>query len=151
MLFAILFFCLFRAAPVAYGGSQARGWIRAVAAGLWHSHSIAGSELCLNLYHRSRQHQILNPLSKAKHQTCILMDASQIWHLLKSSVQSYRQLSEIQPHLCCARIWEEYLPICLTACGSEGETGGKKTRGCQKGESLAYTANFLVFQGHGSP
>ena len=27
------FLCLFRATPEAYGGSQARGWIRAVAAG----------------------------------------------------------------------------------------------------------------------
>ena len=41
------FFGLFAiswAAPVAYGGSQARGRIRAVAAGLRHSHSNAGSE-----------------------------------------------------------------------------------------------------------
>ena len=36
--------CLFRAAPVAYGGSQARALIRAGAAGLCHSHSHAGSE-----------------------------------------------------------------------------------------------------------
>ena len=41
------FFCLFRALPVAYGSSQARGLIRAVAAGLRHSHSKARSELCL--------------------------------------------------------------------------------------------------------
>ena len=40
-------FCLFafsRAAPAAYGGSQARGLIGAVAAGLHQSHSNAGSE-----------------------------------------------------------------------------------------------------------
>ena len=36
-------FCLFRAAPAAYGGSQARGPIRATAAGLHHSHSNVGS------------------------------------------------------------------------------------------------------------
>ena len=36
--------CLFRAASSAYGGSQAMGRIGAVAAGLGHSHSIAGSE-----------------------------------------------------------------------------------------------------------
>ena len=41
------FFGLFRAAPVAYGGSQARGPIGAVAAGLHHSHSNSGSELHL--------------------------------------------------------------------------------------------------------
>ena len=39
--------CLFRAAPVAYGGSQARGQIGAIAAGLHHSHSNAGSQPCL--------------------------------------------------------------------------------------------------------
>ena len=33
------FICLFRGAPVAYGSSQARGWISATAAGLYHSHS----------------------------------------------------------------------------------------------------------------
>ena len=40
-------FCLFAvswAAPVAYGGNQARGLIGAVAAGLCQSHSNAGSE-----------------------------------------------------------------------------------------------------------
>ena len=38
------FFGLFRAAPTAYGGSQTRGLIGAVATGLHHSHSITGSE-----------------------------------------------------------------------------------------------------------
>ena len=38
------FFCLFKAAPVAYGGSQARGRIRDAAASLQHSHSNVGSE-----------------------------------------------------------------------------------------------------------
>ena len=38
---------LFRAAPAAYRGSQARGLIRATAAGLRRSHSNARSELCL--------------------------------------------------------------------------------------------------------
>ena len=40
------FFLLFRAAGAAFGGSQARGQIRATAAGLHHSHSNARSELC---------------------------------------------------------------------------------------------------------
>ena len=40
--FAFLGF--FRAAPAAFGGSQARGLIRAAAAGLYHGHSNAGSE-----------------------------------------------------------------------------------------------------------
>ena len=42
-IFIYLFiYCLFRAAPVAYGGSQARGPIGAVATGLHHSHGKAG-------------------------------------------------------------------------------------------------------------
>ena len=45
-LFVIIIFCLFafsRAAPAAYGGSQARGRIGAVATGLYQSHSNSGS------------------------------------------------------------------------------------------------------------
>ena len=36
--------CFFRAVPAAYGGSQARGGIEAVAAGLYHTHSNVKSE-----------------------------------------------------------------------------------------------------------
>ena len=39
-----IFVSLFRAAPVAYGSSQARGPIVTTAAGLHHSHSNTGSE-----------------------------------------------------------------------------------------------------------
>ena len=56
------FFCLFaisRAAPLAYGGSQARGLIRAVAT---------------SLYHSSQQRRIFNPLIEARDQTCILTE-----------------------------------------------------------------------------
>ena len=60
---SFFFSAFFRAAPAAYGISQSRGRIRAAAAGLHHS---------------SRQHQILNPLSKARDRTCILMDPSQV-------------------------------------------------------------------------
>ena len=45
--FLFFFFCLFAiswAAPDAYGGSQARGQIGAVATGLHQSHSNVGSE-----------------------------------------------------------------------------------------------------------
>ena len=43
------YFCLYRAAPAAYGSSQDRGQIRAAAAGIHHSHSHShkGSEPCL--------------------------------------------------------------------------------------------------------
>ena len=46
-LFVYLFIWLFRAAPAAYGGSRARGEIRAIAAGLHYSHSNARSKLHL--------------------------------------------------------------------------------------------------------
>ena len=64
--FFFFFFCIFWGAPKAYGGSQARCQIRAVAASLCH------------LNHSSPQCQILNPLSEARVRTCILMDTSQI-------------------------------------------------------------------------
>ena len=44
LLLLFFFFCLFRAALMAYGGSQARGRIGAVAASLHHSHGNVGSE-----------------------------------------------------------------------------------------------------------
>ena len=53
------FFFLFRAAPSAYGCSQARDLIRATAAGLQHSRSNAGSDRVCRLHHSSRQCQIL--------------------------------------------------------------------------------------------
>ena len=88
------FFCLlfFRAAPAAYGGSQARGPIGSTAASLCQSHSNARSKQHLQptpqsligditaagLYHSSWQGWILNPLSKVRDRTCILMDTSQV-------------------------------------------------------------------------
>ena len=42
--FVCVSFCFFRAVPMAYGGSQARGWIGATAASLHHSHSKTRSE-----------------------------------------------------------------------------------------------------------
>ena len=43
-LFTYLVFGLFRAAPEAYGSSQSKAQIGAVAAGLCHSHSNVGSK-----------------------------------------------------------------------------------------------------------
>ena len=80
--FFFFVFLSFRAAPTAYGGSQARGPFRAVAAGLHHSHSHVGSWPHLQLHHSSPQRQILNPLSEAGVQTHILMDTSQVCYLL---------------------------------------------------------------------
>ena len=79
--FLIFFFCLLAfssAAPMAYGGSLARGPIRAISTGLRHSHNNAGSERICNLHHSSRQRQILNPRSKARDRTLNLMVPSQI-------------------------------------------------------------------------
>ena len=65
--------CLFRTAPMAYGGSQARGQIGAVTVGPCHGHSNTGSEP-----HPRNTPQLLNPLSEARDRKCVLMDASQI-------------------------------------------------------------------------
>jgi len=49
LFFFFFFFLLFRAVPSAYGSSQVKGQIRAIAAGLHHSHSNTGSKLHLRL------------------------------------------------------------------------------------------------------
>ena len=76
--FLFLVFCLFKAAPMAHGGSQVRGPFRATAPGQYHSHSNTGSEHVCKLHHSSWQCQILNPLSKARDWICKLMDPSRI-------------------------------------------------------------------------
>ena len=63
---SFLFFAFSRAAPAAYGGSQARGLIRAVAAGLRTATATPDPSHVCDLHHSSLQHQIPNPLSKAK-------------------------------------------------------------------------------------
>ena len=72
------FFLLFRAAPIAYGGSQARGRIRTMAAGLCHSHRNAGSKIHLWPTLQLRATLDLWPLSKARGWIHILMDTSWI-------------------------------------------------------------------------
>ena len=74
------FFFVFLGTPVAYGGSQARGWNRAVAAGLHHTTMPDPSRIC-NLHHSSWQYQILKPTERGQGSNLclhVLMDASQI-------------------------------------------------------------------------
>ena len=78
-------FCIFRAKPVAYGGSQARGWIRTTAASPHHNHSNARSEPRLRPNHSSQQCWIHNPLSKARDWTRKLLVPSWI-HLNPNSI-----------------------------------------------------------------
>ena len=68
----------FRVTPTAYGNSQATGQIKAVATSLYHSHSNARPTYVFDLHHSSKQCRILDPLSKARDRTCVLMDTSQI-------------------------------------------------------------------------
>ena len=76
VLFCFLSFCLLRATPVAYGGSQARGLIRAIA----YARATAIRDLShvCHLHHSSQHCWILNPLSKARDRTLNLMVPSQI-------------------------------------------------------------------------
>ena len=60
---------------MAYEGSQARGPIGTVAIDLCHSHS---KSCVYNLHHSSWQHQILNPLSRARDGTQILTDTMSV-------------------------------------------------------------------------
>ena len=78
LFFCLFVFGLFRAGPVAHGGSQARGQIGATAEGLRHSHSNAGSEPSLPPTPQFMQPQILNPLREARDRTHVLVDANQV-------------------------------------------------------------------------
>ena len=78
IIFYFLSFCPLGAVPTAYGGSQARGPIGAVSAGLCQNHSNARSGPHLWPTQQLMATPILNPLRKARDRTCILMVPSQI-------------------------------------------------------------------------
>ena len=61
---------------VAYGSSQTRGWIRATSEAYATATAMQDLNCVCDLYHSSQQCQILNPLSEARDQSRILMDAS---------------------------------------------------------------------------
>ena len=64
------------ASPASYGSSQARGHIRAAAEACATAMAIPDPSHICDLCHILRQHQILNPLSKARDQTHILMETT---------------------------------------------------------------------------
>ena len=77
-LFLFFYFCPFRATLAAFGGSQARGQIGAVAASPHHSYSNTDLSHVCDLYCSSRQHHILNPLREPRGWTRVLIDTSQV-------------------------------------------------------------------------
>ena len=78
LLLFFVFFAFSRAAPAAYGGSQASGLNGAVAASLRHSHSNAGSEPHLRPIPQLTAMPDPHPLSEARNQTCNLIVPSWI-------------------------------------------------------------------------
>ena len=72
-------YVFFRAAPVAYKNSQGMGRIGAAIL-LAYAIATAMQDLSLvcELHHSSWQCRILDPMSEARDQTCILMDTSRI-------------------------------------------------------------------------
>ena len=74
---------------MACGGSQVRGLIRAVAAAYARATATPDLSHICDLHHRPRQHQILNPLSKSRDRTRILMVPSQIrFHCIMTGTPS---------------------------------------------------------------
>ena len=74
LVWVFFFFCLFSTAPTVYAGSQAWGRIGAVAAG-------DPSHVC-NLHHSWGQCWILNPVSKAREWTHVLLETSRVCYPL---------------------------------------------------------------------
>ena len=72
-------YLLFRTTPAACESSQARGRMGAISASLHHSHRNARIKLHLQPIPQLTATWILDPLSEARHQTCVLMDASQVF------------------------------------------------------------------------
>ena len=82
VLFRLLFFCIFRPAPKTYGSSQARGWI-----GVIHIAMPDPSGVC-SPHCSSWQCPILNPSSKARDRTHVLMVTIRVHNLLSHNGNS---------------------------------------------------------------
>ena len=95
-LSVFFFFFFLRAVSAAYGNSQARGQMGAIAAGLHHSN--ARSDHIFDLHHSSQQCQILNLLSEARVGTCVLMDTSQGLLLLSHDGSSTSWILNLLSH-----------------------------------------------------
>ena len=79
-IFLYIYTLLFRAAPAAYGGSQARGHIGATAAGLRHSQGNgARTEPSLGPSPQLMAMLDPSPLSDAGDRTRVVINTSQIW------------------------------------------------------------------------
>ena len=72
---AVYFFLFFRATPKAYGSS--RLGVKSELQLLAYATAMQDPSLICNLQHNSQQCWILNPLSKAREQTHILMDTAE--------------------------------------------------------------------------
>ena len=104
----MLFFLLsFRAAPVAYGGSwlgvelelQLPAYTTTTAAAI-----MGASHIC-DLHRSSWQRRILNPLSEARGQTCVLRDTNQYLNLLSHNGNSHTKCEMIFPKHCWTLHW----------------------------------------------
>ena len=80
-LFFFNFFCFllyfFRVVPAAYGSSQVRVRLKVQLLAYTIPTAMQDSSHVCDLQHTSWQPWVLNPLSEARDQTCILMDTSQ--------------------------------------------------------------------------
>ena len=85
-----IYFSFFRVVPVAYGSSQARDQIGAAAEAYATATATPDPDpscVC-DLHRSSRQCRIINPLSRARDRTRILMDTSQVLNMLSHNGNS---------------------------------------------------------------
>ena len=88
--FIIIIIGHFRAAPEAYKSFCTRGWNGAAATGLHHSNNHSRSEPCLRPNTTAWGNTgSFNPMSKARDQTCILMDTNQILNPVSHNKNSF--------------------------------------------------------------
>ena len=107
-----IFICVcifFKTLPVAYGSSQASSWIRAAAASLRHSHSSPDLTCVFNLHRISLQLWILNPLSRTRDPTCILVGTSPICYCWATTGTPMMLFLKLSSNYCLSHIIRKVL------------------------------------------
>ena len=97
------FFFLFRAAPMAYGSSQARDHIGAQLPAYTTATAMPGPSCVCDLHRSSRQRRILSPLSEARDRNCVFMDTGQVLNPLSHNGNSPHHFFFIPSNLCSCR------------------------------------------------
>ena len=110
--FLFFVFCLLSATSEAYGGSQLGVKSELQLPAYTTATAMPDPSLVCDLHHCLRQRQILNPLRKARDQTCVLMDTSRVcYHWVTKGTPWTSLLKQLRPYMGLVTLSFQFRPF----------------------------------------